>query len=171
MHLKSKHKGWKDPSNTEFEISRMEMAEALREIVKKEQQRLGEKVIFVVLGDRNSTPETASAKILSGELRLKDFLKKRCRLDKKNELECKNTPKHQRVLLPLFETRKKRNPRDYKGGSYRYKRKMTLIDEILIEPEDISLLTRPSGSLAIGFEGDFYRGSDHRLLWAQFQLD
>ena len=55
IHLKSKHKGWKDPTKTNFEIERAESAQAIRDIAldnKKDD-------FVLVIGDRNNSKDKA----------------------------------------------------------------------------------------------------------------
>ncbi len=56
-------------------------------------------------------------------------------------------------------------------GSYRYKGRYYLIDEIIVSPRAAPLFREGDGSYDLGFEGKLYRGSDHKLLWARMNLN
>ena len=169
VHSKSRHGGEKDPTGTDFETLRMEYAEATRLIVRREIARLGGETVAVVLGDHNSHERSASAEILSGTLQLSDFQAEgQCRLDDELEPDCKTASQHPPELVGLFELRRDRAPTRYRGGSFRYRGKESLIDEISISPNALPLVTGESGNLRVAFNGTIGQGSDHRLLVAEF---
>ncbi len=102
VHLKSKSNSWKDPTRTEFEVYRMESAQAVREIALKALEKSPEGTMLFVMGDRNSTEGSASADTLEGAYELSDF-HENCRLTEKIEVTCVSEPKRRGKLLGLFE--------------------------------------------------------------------
>ena len=169
MHLKSKAEGWKDPSRTDFEALRMEMAEGLRELALSRSRELGEGTVLVVLGDRNSDAQSASADILTGRRKLEDFGRTNgCRLGDGYVSVCEAALPREPVLDGVFQYRNEHMSGGYPWGSYRYRGIWSLIDEILIKPQDRWMVLSDDKTLTIGLEGELYKGSDHRLLWADF---
>ncbi len=176
MHFKSKSDSWKDPTRTDFEASRMETAEALRTIALREQKRLGDETAVLVLGDRNSPPQSASARILAGELTLEDFSRERkCRLSEELEPDCPpQVAFRQPDFTGLFVKGHplRRHPvrsGASRVGTYRYKNQQEIIDEILVRNVDLPLFMRDNRQPAVGLTGTFNKGSDHKLLWAEVQ--
>ena len=169
IHFKSKAFGFKDPTGNSFEAWRMEMAEGTRKIFKREINNQGAETVFVLLGDRNADFKGASAEILSGKHLLSDFTSKGCSLNKELEAVCPQEINHQEEFVPLFAKRREDYPRQYESGSYLYKKKLELIDEIYILPQSLGLLKRENNTYRLGMEGEFLRGSDHKLIWAEFQ--
>jgi len=91
MHFKSMSGRNPDPANLEWETYRMEMSEALRRIVRERHRASFEsgETILIVLGDRNSHPDSASAHILKGTLTLAHFeAEGPCRLSKRGKPLC-----------------------------------------------------------------------------------
>ena len=170
MHFKSMRNSDRDSSGTKFEDRRLEMAAGLRESVLRAAAEYGPDVVPVVLGDRNSADDSASAAVLEGVRTLTDFTSSRCEVDEKLRADCGNTPERDYQLRGLFAYRKNQFPGRYRGGSFRYKKREQLIDEILLEPRHLKHVTRADGTIAIGFAGQFYKGSDHKLLWAELLL-
>lgn len=170
LHFKSSYNGWKDPSGTNYETTRMEMAEAVREGAREMVRGYDKRVPIIILGDRNASEFSATSAILSGERRLEDFrIPGRCKLDQENEPECGKLPRRERQFIPLFATKYRENKGWFSQteGSFRYRNKDEFIDEILIDPADLEMVKRGDGELNIGLVGEFYRGSDHKLLWAE----
>ena len=60
-----------------------------------------------------------------------------------------------------------RYPEGSGEGSYRYKGNPELIDEILVPSMDAWMYRSQQGAETIGFVGDFFVGSDHKLLWVE----
>ena len=171
MHLKSKYEHWKDPSGTSYEIERMESAEALRELSLKKAQELGPKTTLIVLGDRNSQIFSASAHILEGQRLLGDFRSNsHCSLTTELSPDCGGREKEPRRLLGLFAHQKRLCKGKCNIASYRYRRKGELIDEVYLRPKELHLVQKDDKSLRIGLEGQFFKGSDHLLLWAELDL-
>lgn len=168
IHFKSKSFGFKDHSGYNFEPLRMEMAETTRDILFKEVRNSKEKTVFVVLGDRNADYNEASAEILSGKRELDDFVTNNCSLTSELVANCNNIEVRTEKVIPLFATKKRESLNSRELGSYLYKKKIELIDEIYILPEDLNLVKNKNKQFAIGVEGAFFKGSDHKLVWAEF---
>ncbi len=163
IHFKSRAFGYKDVHGTDFELLRMEMAETSRCLLLREQRALGRDTLVVLLGDRNSDRASASAEILSGRRRLEDFRRSSgCRLDESLEPDCDGAA-HALQLIPILEKQ------DSVAGTYRYQGKDELLDEILISAESFPSVQN-GGGLRAGAEGTYRRGSDHKLVWGEFNL-
>lgn len=167
MHFKSKANGWKDPTGTEFETLRMEMAAGLYRDVAEDVRRFGRDTLVFILGDTNSDWNSASAEILQGVRELKDFSKAGgCRLNDHLEAVCPGV-KHRPLFVPLFSYRRESSGDKAALGSYRYRGKWQQIDEILIQSAQLDYVLRSTGTPAIGMKGKVNRGSDHLLLWVE----
>lgn len=91
FHLKSRHNFPRDPAGLSWESYRMEAAAGLRKIVSARQARNLQNNInpVLLLGDRNSERESASAKILNGSLELRDLFSGRlCKISKEGIPHC-----------------------------------------------------------------------------------
>lgn len=164
MHFKSKVAGWKDPSRTEFEATRMEMAEGLRRIAEELASEVGEDGAVVILGDRNSDPDSASAAILSGSRSLADFLGGVCILRGAGRPICREAS-HEASFVALFGGEDVRVPGE--RGSYRYRGHVSYLDGALISADDVPLVLGSDGNFVAGVVGAFNKGSDHKLLWIE----
>lgn len=117
IHLKSKSYSFKDPTGTSFETVRMEMAEGVRNIVRRELKALSRDTTFVLVGDRNSDLDSATAELLDGERVLSDFTGGHCRLDSENEPQCGDFAKHEPELIGLFALRRDSFPVNIRAGA------------------------------------------------------
>ncbi|MCB0324154.1 MAG: hypothetical protein KDD69_11300 [Bdellovibrionales bacterium] len=170
MHLKSKANAWKDPTGTTFESLRLQLAEGLRRLALAHAAKLGTNTRLVILGDRNSSETSASADVLAGVRTLADFsLSGRCGLDGELRSECEPNRSKEGVLKPLIEWKRSREPKSLRGGTYRYRNREEILDEIYVPLDQVSFYTRRDGSIAAGLEGRYYRGSDHKLAWAEMR--
>lgn len=163
MHLKSKVDGWKDPTQTQFEVARMEMAEALRNLASDRIRREAPGAVVVVLGDRNSEPDDASARILSGARVLGDF-RDNCRVDEKLAPRCERPQERVLEFRGLLEALSQEQGNIV--GTYRYRGREEIIDEILVSHTAWSVFSK-DGRLMTGVEGSFRQGSDHKLVWSE----
>ena len=154
FHLKSKRGGWKDPTKSNFETLRMQMAQGLKNLSEVYEEK---GYLPILLGDRNSTPDSPSAAILRGDLKLKDFSSGLCRLDNEHKASCKVT-KNQGDLSGVLH----RSLTSDKG-SYNHKGKWELIDEILLPKEELNRFE--SKDIQAGFGEVRQGGSDHLLIW------
>ena len=171
FHFKSRSmRGGRDPSGLEWEPFRMAMAEGLRRIVDarmKEPLSSGESIL-VLLGDRNSNFDTATARILEGILTLKDFQGEApCRLSKRGVPLCKaGTAEAQRyfsVLLGDPATRRLQ-------GTIQYGKVYSWFDDIIMPAESLPyawLDYAKAGSYACGVIYRPRAASDHALVWAR----
>jgi predicted extracellular nuclease len=170
IHFKSRHGGEGDPAELEWEGLRMEMAEAIRRIATMRHTRAfasGDE-IFIILGDRNSHSDTASAKILDGTLTLSKFKEGGvCRLSKRGAPLCKSG-----AALPqkLFSVLTMDPQTKLQTGSHRYEGTYSWLDDILMPAESL-----PFAWANATTEGDYESGviyepreaSDHALVWVQ----
>ena len=170
FHFKSRAFNNKDPSGLEWETYRMEMAEALRRIVSarhSKDYRRGEKLV-VLLGDRNSHYDVASAKLLSGALELKDFQGEApCRLSKRGLPLCKigisNGQEFFSVLTGDPETK-------LLPGTYRYKNTYSWLDDILLPQRSLAFArvkNTVEGNYDSGIIYDPQEASDHALAYVR----
>lgn len=167
IHFKSKSRGYLDPSGTNYENVRMEMAEGVRAILAEEERRRPAGTLFVVLGDRNSDLSSAASAVLSGSRTLEDFRRGDCSVSDDLTPQCSGSALRPARLVGLFEARSREFPGEYPRGSYRYKGREELLDEIFVPAPDLARAKRPNGRYAIGLEGQFYKGSDHKLVWLE----
>ncbi len=170
FHFKSRAFNSQDGAELEWETYRMEMAEALRTIVLNRHQSSleGDGSLVILLGDRNSHFDTASAKILSGELTLRSFQGTApCRLSKRGVPLCKpgnaNPPTFTSVLTTDPEVKQT-------AGSYLYEKTFSWLDDILIPTSQL-----PFAFSKDGIEGNYESGviskhekaSDHSLVYVR----
>ena len=170
-HFKSKAFAHKDPSGLEFELLRMQEAEAVREIVDKQLSKDQRDAVVVVLGDRNSGIDSASSAIIEGEYFLKDFMSENCLVEQNGHPRCVAAGAPLRILRGLFEFREQQFPGKYRGGSYRYRGHEEYLDEIFLRTSELDRVSDKHGKVRIGTEGDYFKGSDHKLVWADIGLN
>ncbi len=171
FHFKSKASmGGQDPTGLEFEPYRMEMSDALRRIVNSRHDKAlaaGE-TILVLLGDRNSNFDSASARILEGSLFLSDFQGSApCRLSKRGVPLCHpKTAKPQRLFSVLTMNPETKNL----PGSIRYKGIYSWIDDIILPSESLPFAWKEAnkeGTYASGVVYEPTEASDHALVWTK----
>ncbi|RME59704.1 MAG: hypothetical protein D6780_04675 [Candidatus Dadabacteria bacterium] len=170
FHFKSKRGGKNDPAGLMFETWRMEMAEALRRIVLNRHKSNIEsgRTLVVLMGDRNSNFDTASAKILEGVLTLSHFQKSApCRISMRGAPLCQagswRSPQFVSVLTTDPET--KQLP-----GTYQYKKTYSWIDDILLPPTALPFTWESPtkrGNYASGVIYTPKSASDHALAYVQ----
>lgn len=171
FHFKSKIFNSDDPVDLEWETARMEMAEAVRRIVVARHKKDYEKAkkLVVLLGDRNSHFDSASAKLLEGSLTLADFQEEApCRLSKRGLPLCKvHTAKpveFSSALLNDPETRQL-------PGTYRYKDTVSWLDDILLPPQSLPFIKARHDDARNFDSGVLYKpeeASDHALAYIRF---
>jgi hypothetical protein len=167
FHFKSKRAGSGDPAGLEWETYRMEMSEALRRIVERRlsQTFASGESILVLLGDRNSNFDVASARILEGTLTLQSFQDTApCRLSKRGAPICRSGESHpQRLFSVLTE-----NPRTKSlPGTYEYKGEYSWLDDILMPAESLPFAWFEVASEAIYDSSVTYgspEASDHAMV-------
>lgn len=170
IHFKSKSASMGDPVGIEWETKRMEMAEAIRRLIESRYHATlatGDDP-FIVMGDRNSNFDSASAKILEGALNLEKFKGKApCRLSKRGVPLCQAGTEASPSLFSVLtnDPQTKKSP-----GTFIYKKIYSWIDEILL-PETILAMARTDADV----EGDYDSGvvwqfpdaSDHALVYVR----
>lgn len=171
FHFKSRAYNSRDPAELEWETYRMEMAEALRRIIVNRHKAAfasGEDIL-VLLGDRNSNFDVASAKILSGRLTLKHFQEEApCRVNERGVPLCAvGVPlAEQFVSLLTGDTRLRMLP-----GTYTYQKTFSWLDEILVPVESLGFAAETPGTEGKYTAGVLYEpeeASDHALVYARF---
>lgn len=169
-HLKSQRNIPADPAELEWETYRMEMTEAIRQIVMKRHAGIFEEGgdILVVLGDRNSNFDSASARILEGKLELGHFQEDPiCRLSKRAVPLCKPGNVKPAVLFSVLTN--SAGIRNF-PGTYRYKDIFSWLDDIAL-PE----INLPFARVKYDVEGEYDAGviyepkeaSDHGMTWVR----
>ena len=113
----------------------MEMSEALRRVLEARHKSAfasGESIL-VVLGDRNSNFDVASARILEGSLTLGSFTGGGpCRLSKRGVPLCKAESEAPRKLFSVITSNKESMPQ---YGTFSYKGEYSWLDDILMPAE------------------------------------
>ena len=171
FHLKSKHQGYQDPSGTNFEMVRMQAAESIRNAVLAEAEELKHQqnviVIPVMLGDRNNHEGSPTDIVMRGELVLDNFGRGGpCKLDMDEEVECSSQVIRAPVqFISLLQHFNQLNS-GYSLYTYKYRNERESIDDILILPSQIEYFSK-RGRPQVGVYGKFFRGSDHKLVWAE----
>ncbi|MCS6961759.1 MAG: hypothetical protein NZT61_04570 [Deltaproteobacteria bacterium] len=171
IHLKSKAGAEKDPTGLKWEIVRMEQAEAIRKQALDRLISRKEKMPVLILGDRNSDYRSPTAKILAGELHLADFAGNApCRISKSLVPVClKEIPRNPIFASPI--TLDKANLSV--GGTFRYRKKLQFLDDILIDVNHLGLVQKSHFSLKEFDAGIIFEpleASDHALLWAKLKF-
>jgi len=170
FHFKSQGGKIADPAGLQWETYRMEMAEALRRVVEtRHASSFGSgETLLVLLGDRNSDFDMASARVLEGTVTLKDFQGKGvCRLSKRGVPLCAaGTFAPQRLFSVLTTDPQTRHSQ----GTYRLKGAYSWLDEITVPAETLRFAWSRFDS-----EGDYDSGvmtkpsqaSDHALAYVR----
>lgn len=170
LHFKSKRGGKDDPTGLEWETYRMEMAEGLRRIVESRHADAfasGESLL-VLLGDRNSNFDVASARILEGSLVLSSFGEKGpCRLSKRGVPLCVAETSLPRKLFSVVTSNEMLQS---VPGTFSYKGEYSWLDDILMPAESLRYAWRTAYS-----EGRFDSGvvrtpgdaSDHAMVYVK----
>lgn len=170
FHFKSKRGSAGDPSGLEWETYRMEMSEALRRIVERRLKGAfasGESLLMLV-GDRNSNFDVASAKILEGSLTLKSFqVEAPCRLTKRGAPICKaGEALPQRLFSILTGNPKTRSL----PGTYKYKDEYSWLDDILMPAESLPFAWDEAATEGVFDSGVVYEesdASDHAMVYVK----
>lgn len=171
FHFKSKSGSSKDPSRTGWETYRMTMAEALRRIIESRHAtalKSGD-TLLLVAGDRNSHWDSASAEILEGRVRLRNFQGEgQCRISNRGIPLCAPGIASQQVLFSFLinDPETKQLP-----GTHRYKKVYSWLDDILA-PADTLKFARATfdseGNYDSGVVYDHSAASDHAMTYVRF---
>jgi hypothetical protein len=171
FHFKSQGGKIADPAGLQWETYRMEMAEALRRVVETRHASAfgGGDSLLILLGDRNSNFDMASARILEGTVTLKDFQGKGiCRLSKRGIPLCAAGSFSPQRLFSVLTT----DPQTRQlTGTYQVKGMYSWLDEITVPAETLRYAWSRFDS-----EGDYDSGvvtkpvqaSDHALAYVRF---
>jgi hypothetical protein len=170
FHFKSKRGSEGDPTGLEWETYRMEMSEAVRRIVERRHERAfasGDSILLL-LGDRNSDFDVASARILDGTLNLSSFQAEGgCRLSKRGVPLCKAG-----VSMPqrLFSVLTSNKSVFVLPGTFSYKGEYSWLDDILMPAESLPFAWKSAFSEAQLDSGVVYSprdASDHALVYVK----
>jgi Holliday junction resolvasome RuvABC endonuclease subunit len=169
IHFKSKRGAQDDPAALEWETVRMEMAEAVRRIIEKRHANTVRSAdeIMVVLGDRNSEPDSASARILEGRVTLSQFREQgSCRLSKRGVPLCKTDSAKDPLLLSILTT----DPQTkYLPGTFHYKKDVYWLDDILLTLPSLRFAWKEfdkAGDFDSGIVQGYKEASDHAMVYA-----
>lgn len=170
FHFKSKRGGWKDPAELEYETSRMAMSEAIRRIVlarHRETLSSGEAPLLL-LGDRNSDADSASARILEGSIRLANFMKdKQCRIGARGVPLCLPTARGKQDFFSVLTQDPETKALE---GSYTYQNEKIWLDEILMSAASLHYARTKlenSGNYHSGLVEEPKEASDHALAYVR----
>lgn len=168
IHFKSKRAGRDDPAALEWETTRMVMAEAVRRIALNRHQKsvsLGDSIV-IILGDRNSSQFSASARILEGTLRLSNFQNNGgCRLSESGFPLCKANTSGPKDFISVLTD----DPgTGMQPGTFRYDGKYYWLDDILLPQESLryafSRYDQP-GDYDVGLVTEYPKASDHSMVY------
>jgi hypothetical protein len=164
IHLKSKSpKSGYDASGHAFEIQRMLQAAGIHKLVVNQTKDVlaGMPTLRAILGDRNSTPDSASAKLLEGRLDMDDFKTGKCPVSKSGFPYCADTAIPR--FISVFGGLDGRYPR---WGSFEYKGAASWIDDILIDRESPLVPWHRYMTINSGLVKAYSPASDHALVYA-----
>lgn len=170
FHLKSKRGGEGDPTGLEWETFRMEMAEAFRRIIEVRHQKAfaSSEQILIVLGDRNSNFDVASARILDGSLTLENFQANGgCRVSKRGFPVCKTGKQMPQRLFSVLTANQE--VATY-PGTFSYQGEYSWLDEILMPAESLPyawLTSTSEGRYDSGVISEPAAASDHSMVWVR----
>ena len=170
FHFKSKSGANKDASKTEWEILRMQQAEALRSIVEnryKNSLNDGEQIL-ILLGDRNANFDAASSRILKGSHTLDMFSGKApCRLSKRGVPLCQSGI----VKPPLFISVLTDDPETSQlHGTFIYQNVYSWLDDILVAVPSLPFTWENyaiEGNYDSGISDVYPDASDHSLSYVK----
>jgi hypothetical protein len=169
FHFKSKSNGKDDPALLQWETYRMEMAEGLRRIIIS---RYGKSILegqpVILIGDRNSHFDTASAKILEGTLTLDNFKGQAgCRLNKRGAPLCQSDIQKPIEFLSVITS----DPETSKlPGTFKYNKTYSFLDDILVPPRSAGFFRENSaveGNYDSGIVYDHQDASDHAMIYSR----
>lgn len=170
FHFKSRRGASGDPAELEWETYRMVMAEALRRIAELRHSRsfTSGETILMLLGDRNSHHDCASARILEGSLVLKSFLEGgTCRLSKRGVPLCQGGSIRPAKLFSVLTS----DPQAHlTPGTFQYKEEFSWLDDILLPAESLRYAWErfdSSGDYASGVVNSLGKASDHGMVWVR----
>ena len=158
FHFKSASSFSYDPAKYKFELDRMQMAAGLNEIIQNTKAEIPDTIILM-LGDRNSKPKTASAKILYGEYLFEHFSNNYCQITKELTPYCDKNLKKSPNFISLI------NPdNDYLVNYY------NKIDDIIIDKRKVFGANAPIQNFKASEIEPDKKASDHPLLWVELEF-
>ena len=173
FHFKSKSRSNRDPSETKWEILRMQSAEALRSIVENRYKNsfIDGEQILILLGDRNADFDSASATILKGSHTLDMFSGNApCRLSKRGVPLCQagvtTPPRFISVLTDDPQTSKLQ-------GTVVYKNEYSWLDDILVAVPSLPFTWENyavEGDYDSGVVDVYPQASDHSLSYVKINF-
>ncbi len=170
FHFKSKRGGEDDPTGLEWETYRMEMSEAIRRVVERRHKQAfasGDSILMLV-GDRNSNFDVASARILDGTLNLSSFQADGgCRLSKRGVPLCKSGASLPQRLFSVLTSNKSVF---VLPGTFSYKGEYSWLDDILMPAESLPFAWRSAYLESQYDSGVVYSprdASDHALVYVK----
>jgi hypothetical protein len=170
FHFKSKRGGEDDPAGLEWETYRMEMSEALRRVAERRHQQAfasGDSILML-LGDRNSNFDVASARILDGTLNLSSFQADGgCRLSKRGAPLCKSGASMPQRLFSVLTSNKTVFTLP---GTFSYKGEFSWLDDIMMPAESLPFAWKSAFSESQYNSGVVYSpkdASDHALVYVK----
>ena len=124
--------------------------------------------MLVVLGDRNSNFDVASARILEGSLTLGSFMAGGpCRLSKRGVPLCKVDSELPRKLFSVITSNKETMPQ---SGTFSYKGEYSWLDDILMPAESLRYAWTTAYSEGSYNAGALYTpkdASDHAMVYVK----
>ncbi len=171
FHFKSKSNSKDDPAMLQWETYRMEMSEGLRRALAFRflKQPLNDQIL-VVLGDRNSHFDTASAKILEGGLSLDNFKGEAiCRINKRGAPVCQGGAQKEKEFISVITTDPETslNP-----GTYKYNKTYSFLDDILTLQSNLAFFREDlnkEGNYDSGIMYKYPEASDHAMVWTKLR--
>jgi hypothetical protein len=170
FHFKSKRGGEGDPTGLEWETYRMEMSEAIRRVAERRHRQAFARgdSILMLLGDRNSNFDVASARILDGTLNLSSFQADGdCRLSKRGVPLCKAGSSMPQRLFSVLTSNKSVF---VLPGTFSYKGEYSWLDDILMPAESLPFAWKSAFSESQYDSGVVYSpkdASDHALVYVK----
>lgn len=172
-HFKSKVRSDLDPTQTQYESERLASAAHVHYLMAQEIAATSQDkpLIALMLGDRNSGPQSASAGVLRGRPEFNNFLYRGgCEIDESLRPSCPAgvATSSKTRFIDLLDWHNQLNPHR-ELYSYRFRSEEEIIDEILVWERSSRYLVGPSGP-RVQTTGNYRQGSDHRLVWAEIRL-
>jgi len=176
----------KQPITTvDAEVLRLQMAEGIRQIIERQKNtNSAEPPIIVALGDRDNFRKSASAQVLEGRLRLRDFKAEgACKLEPPDKAVCTEVAKLGVVFFGVLESSYHNNLSIYRTplsqlkqpkNSERFNRvspKGELLTDIFLLQEDLPLVLEHQdyeGHYAVGYQKLSNGLKESPLLWVDF---
>ena len=155
-----------DSSGYRYEYDRIQMAQGLFDIA-SEVSRSRPDNIIVLLGDRNSSGDSASGQVLSGEINLNYFTQKVCQLSESSMAYCPKSAIEKSTFFSLIN----------KDPDVALRQKMTMkkysfIDDLLISTKDLDYAREKNknNDYQVDFIKPDLKASDHPLFFVDLEI-